>query len=178
MRKLLAVCFTLLAASAGAQGNVVFSAATFSRVAGVPAGTLSEDHTGSTITVATAGTYYPWITATAGPMTGGMTADVTDASGDHLTVPKTGAYLVLTSGSYTGGNDDQSRCRVALSGTGSVVVVWERTMSPAARIGAASAQGLVTATVGQEFRIECTSNTNGDALVLHNTQLTAMRVGP
>ena len=143
-----------------------------------PTGTLSEDHTGTNIVVATGGTYYPWITAVAGPMVDGMRADVTDAAGDHLIVPIAGSYLVLAFGSYTGGNDDQTRCRVALDGVGDAIVIWERTLGANARIGDANAGGLIAAESGQEFRLECTSNTNGDTLVIHNFQLTAMRVGP
>ena len=143
-----------------------------------PTGTLSEDNAGTNLVIATAGTYYPWITAVAGPMVAGMRADVADAAGDHLIVPIPGTYLVLISGSYTAGNDDATRCRVALDGIGDGIVIWERSMGAAARIGDGNANGLIAAGAGQEFRLECTSNTNGDTLSLHNIQLSAMRVGP
>jgi hypothetical protein len=144
----------------------------------MPSGTIYEDSGGTTITITNTGTYYPWISATAGPMVSGMTADVTDAAGDHLIVPSAGTYLVTISGSYTAGNNDITECRVALSGTGSAVVRWERTMGAAAKIGDAGANGLIAATAAQELRLECTSNTNADALVMHNIQLSATRVGP
>lgn len=143
-----------------------------------PTGTIYEDHTGTTITVTTAGTYYPWISATAGPMVAGMVGDVADAAGDHLIVPIAGTYFVTMNSSYTAGNTDQTKCRVAVDGTGSGVVAWHRTMGVAARVASASSSGTIVAHAGAELRLECTSNTNGDAIVMHNTQLSAMRVGP
>ena len=146
--------------------------------AALPSGTLYEDTAATVITVTTGGTYYPWISATLGPLVAGMTADVTDAAGDHLIVPIDGTYLVVINSSYTAGNNDITQCRAALSGTGSDEVRWERTMSAAAAVGDASAVGLIAATASQEFRFECTSNTNGDQISLRDTQLTAIRVGP
>ena len=170
MKRLLVLIGVVIAALAGV--------ASYGPSWSIPSGTLSEDTAGTTITVATAGTYYPWVSATAGPLVGGMTADVADAAGDHLIVPTAGTYLVLIDGAYTAGNNDVTECRVALSGTGSAVVRWERTMGAAAAVGSASASGLIAATSAQEFRLECTSNTNADELSLRNVQLTAMRVGP
>lgn len=175
MKKLLAVLFSFALVGAISASQII-SVPTFANQKN-PAGTLYEDHTGTTVTVTAAGTYYPWISASAGHLLDGMTSDVTDSAGDHLTVPSRGLYLVLTSGAYTAGNADITACRVAVDGVGSVVVRWERTMSAAARIGSASASGLLDLTAGQELRLECTSDTNGDAIVLHNVQLTATRVG-
>lgn len=172
---------TLLAGIAGAVVNAQTRAGTTGPSVlpwSTPTGTMSEDHTGTNLVITTAGTYYPWISATAGPMVKGMVADVADAAGDHLIVPVAGTYLVFISGSYTAGNDDETRCRVALDGIGDAIVIWERSMGAAARIGDANASGLIVAHDGGELRLECTSNTNGDTLVLHNIQLTAMRVGP
>lgn len=63
-------------------------------------GSLYEDAetAGRSESCVAGGTFQGWKFATAGPLGGGMTADVADATADHLTIPaEAGDYLISVS---------------------------------------------------------------------------------
>lgn len=84
-------------------------------------GVLYEDADGSgrAENCTTGGTFQGWKFATAGPLSGGVTADVADANADHLTVPEAGDYAVLvrSQGFLVDASTETGHMRVAVNDT-------------------------------------------------------------
>ena len=118
---------------------------------------------GTTITVTTAGTYYGWVSATAGPLQG-ITADVADATGDNLVIAKTGNYLVSGLVCFSGSNNAIVQAAFFIDGTRSTTAEMYRKLSANGDIGMASISAILALTAAEEVSLRFTSDTNADSV--------------
>ena len=152
-------------------------------LASVPHGALEEEDIdgtpGSTISITTAGTYYPWITATAGSELVGITADVADATGDNLDVNTGmgGVYLVELSMSFSGSVSTRINCFVFDSGA-RTAIGFTRKLGTGGDVGSAgSGSRLYRAAAGDEFSVRCTADGNSKTISLWGVSLSMYRIG-
>jgi hypothetical protein len=127
-------------------------------------GALYEDagSPGTVITITTAGTFYGWKSATAGPLRG-ITADVADATADHLTVARTANYLVTMFVSFSGSNNAVAEGSIFVDGVESTVKFY-RKLGTGGDVGTATAQGILALTAAEEVSLRFTSDGNGDTI--------------
>lgn len=118
----------------------------------------------TTITCTTAGTYYPWITASSGDVSG-TTADLADATGDNIQIDtgNGGTYRISVAFSFSGTVNATISCFVFDTGvrTG---IGFVRKLGAGGDVGSAMGSGLYVAAAADEFSLRCTCGTNGDVI--------------
>ena len=144
----------------------------------VAAGTIFEHGSpGNTITVTTAGTRYPWTTATIESLVGGMGADINDAAGDHLTVPRDSFYFVGLSSSFAGTGGAIVECDIFFNGVKSIHgFIRKMGVGGLADIGVVACSGVDPLPALTEISYRCTSDDDADQVVLYHMHLTAFEI--
>jgi hypothetical protein len=133
--------------------------------------------------IATAGTYQGWKDATAGPLRG-FTADTSDATADHLTVPAGGEGTYHISATLTGNsvNDAASSIHIQIYVNGASVskTITRLRADNVSNKHTVSARCNVALSVGDEISLYFTLNnaTDGYDIDIHTISLIAVRMGP
>jgi hypothetical protein len=126
----------------------------------------------TTISCVNQNQWYPWITASAGVLGGGITF-TSDAAGDYLTIPNAGDYRININTSFSGSASATFEVAVVIDGAPSSHAVLVRKLGTGGDVGAAAIVDILTLTAGQELRVDvrCTSAAakNFDIQVMHMT---------
>jgi hypothetical protein len=141
-------------------------------------GELYEDtgSPGTTIDVATAGNFYGWVSATSGDLNN-ITADIADATADHLTIATDGAYAITASLAFSGTVSALVECAIFESGVELTHLKFYRKLSAAGDVGSASISGVETLEASDEISLRCTSDSNGDDVNVWAVNLTVVGIG-
>lgn len=139
---------------------------------------LYEDSGGTVIDVASAGTYYQWVSTTVGTETGANLADA-DVTSDNITIGKYGGgvYYINVVISFEGENNAVVHCGVHLGGVKQDNLSFNRNMAANSTVGSASVGGLLTLANTNVVDLRCTSDTNGDDVTVYHANLSVVRVG-
>lgn len=142
------------------------------------AGSIMEHGSpGNTITVTTAGTYYPWTSGHVDILVGGMAADIDDAIADHLTVPRNSAYLVVVSSSFAATGGAVVECDLFFNGVLSDFgFIRKMGTGGLADIGVVSSSGVTQLAPLTEISYRCTSDDNGDQVVIYHLHVSALEI--
>jgi hypothetical protein len=131
---------------------------------------------GTTITVTTAGTYYGWVSATAGD-SNNITSDVADATADHLTIATAGTYYISIHVSFSGTATAVVECALFVNGTENEHIEIYRKLGTAGDVGSASAGGIEVLSASDELSVRCTSDGNNDDIDVWSMNLAVMGIG-
>jgi hypothetical protein len=143
---------------------------------------FEENETGSTITVTTAGTYYPWITAEAGAGTGSTGGDtITTSVGNPSSITVEGGGVGYYKIDWHAGVDAEGGAIVhgAIFKNGSrILPTTDHIESEAAgKINFALSGGsIVYLEDGDVLTLQFTSDANGDDVNIFHASLTAFRI--
>jgi hypothetical protein len=143
---------------------------------------FEENETGSTITVATAGTYYPWITAEAGSGTGSTGGDtITTSVGNPSSITIEGGGVGYYKIDWHAGVDAEGGAIVhgAIFKNGSRILPTTNHIESeaAGKINFALSGGsIVYLEDGDVLTLQFTSDTNGDDVNIFHASLTAFRI--
>ena len=148
-------------------------------------GQIVEDNdTGTTLTVATAGTWYPWISAEAGEGTGSVGGDlVTTTTGNPSSVITgsrgEGAYRVNYHISLDGPGSAVVEVAVFKNGTKMNNTQTHIKIDTAGRAEFTLSASSVTQTnANTTFDLRLTSDSNADDLTIYHAYLGIQRIGP
>lgn len=120
----------------------------------------------ATVTVTTAGTYYPWTTTTAGVQHGNCSV-----SSNTIVVSKTATYEVFNAGSVQRPASAIVDSSVFVNGSEAVQCHWDSQQSGTGRNDHGGAPCLLSLTANDALDLRYTSNTNGDVLTVRHAQL-------
>jgi len=137
---------------------------------------LYEDSAGTGIALTTAGTFYRWVSSTAGESSGIDFAVVSVAS-DNITIGVSGAgvYFVSLSASFRGSNNSNIHGCVFLNAARQGSLEFHRKMG-GADIGSASAHGLIVLASGDIIDLRFSSDVNTTTVTVEHVQLTLIRI--
>jgi hypothetical protein len=144
-------------------------------------GELHEDDDGSirTQTITTGGTYQGWKDATAGNLSG-LTADTSDATADHLTVPAGGAgdYLVSVAATWSPVTAATQTLKFQVYAGGSPVAktISRARLNATTNVLTTSGTWIIALSDADELALYYTSTTNGDQFQVTSLTLTAVRI--
>lgn len=138
---------------------------------------LYENGVGSTINIPTAGDYHKWVTSSIGQETGANFADA-NSDTDTIVIGEYGAgiYYSGISASFEGEQNAEIRCGVFVDGARQDSLSFRRFMFGPAKSGSASAVGLLSLVNGNVLDVRCTSDTNGDDIVIYHMDLAIARI--
>jgi hypothetical protein len=141
-------------------------------------GALYHDSHGTpqTISIAAANTYVGWTSATAGPLMD-LTADTSDATADHLTIPSDGAGDYYVSFFMEGGpsaSGPHMHWTVAVDGAESVVSCTQQRV--ANTLMGCNAASILTLAAGDELSVRVENLTDANDAAYRTIQMTAQRV--
>jgi len=164
--------------SAGAVGISVslFTAFNKDGFGGGMYGVLNEENpSGSDITIATAGTYYGWTTATAVNLNN-MTADFTGVA-DGLVVDDGGKgdYIVLVAVSFSGTPQKLIEGQVFINETPSHAGI-RRKLGAGGDVGAAGVMDVLTLANDDKVSMRFTSTTNGDIVTIESCHFVLIKL--
>lgn len=132
---------------------------------------------GTSLTLTTGGTYYGWVSATAGDLNN-VTADTADATADHLTVATTGAYRIAGSVSFSGTPAGATiHCAAHIDGTIVPHIGSYRKLGTAGDVGAMSISGIETLTAGEEVSLRCSAASNSRTISFWTVNLSISGIG-
>jgi hypothetical protein len=142
-------------------------------------GYLYEDNeTGSTITCTYADTYYGWVTATEGEVSGSgtVTSDTSDGTADHLTIGASGAgkYVVNACATYSGPSAAEISGTVHVNGVGTALEFMTKMAGLGDKVSGSSC-GILDLSANDEVSLRFASDGNGDAVVVYHVQLAIHR---
>ncbi len=141
------------------------------------AGELYESGAGTTITVVTAGTYYQWVSTTAGSCTGtGYAVCSTETDDITIGASGTGTYLVVFGISASGSANSLLHCSVFKEGVELTDCEGERKVSSGGDVGNFGSNCLAVAAANDSFDLRCTSDGNGNTVVVQHVNLSVVRV--
>jgi hypothetical protein len=126
---------------------------------------------GDDITLTTAGTYYPWITATAGH-SDGVNMDAADAAGDSITIVRGGYYRVDLSMSFSATAATTFYCDVFNGTTRNDHISLARKMGANGDVGSAASSGIDFFASGDVLRIKCTASADTKTINIFTTNFT------
>lgn len=142
-------------------------------------GSLYENNdTGSTITTTTAGTYYGWVTATAGG-NNLTTLDTANATADRITVDTGGGgvfFVAFSASFYNANNNVQTHIAVFKNGVIAPNLVGETTPVNANYEQNVPGNGILTLAAGDYIDLRITTNNNGEVVTLKHVSLTLHRI--
>lgn len=129
--------------------------------------------------ITTGGTYQGWKFATAGPLSG-LTADVSDATADHLTVPAGGAgdYLVsfhITWSPVTAATQTM-KAQVYAGGSAVAKTITRARLNATNNVSTTSGTFIIALSDADELALYYTSTTDSDSIQIGTVSLTAVRV--
>jgi hypothetical protein len=144
-------------------------------------GELYEDGGGSfrAETIVTGGTYQGWKFATAGRLVG-LTADTSDATADHLTIPSGGAgdYKITADVIWSPNTDATQAIRMKIAVNETVIdrsISWAR-LDGTSNVENASSSIIETLSDNDRVQVYFTSTNNSDSIQFHSIRLTANRI--
>jgi len=121
--------------------------------------------TPSTITVTSAGTYYPFTAFTSGVVKGAgyVTYNNDDTNGDYLEVGANGAgiYKVTIGASFTGSNTQTIHGEVFVNSVGVDKISFRKGLGTSSPVANAVATGLLSLAASDAIRVKFTSTVNG-----------------
>ena len=135
---------------------------------------------GSTIIdVAAAGTYYPWVSATSGNVSGAGYVTFTNGTPDSLTIGANGAgvYLVNVALSYSGTANSTAICRVYQEGVAKTNCLLKRKLGTGGDVGNTGLTCLLPLVANDDISLYCTADGNGDDVTVNEANLTIARIG-
>jgi hypothetical protein len=134
---------------------------------------------GTTITLTTAGTFYGWVSASSGAVTGGNYVTFTgDATADRLTIGSDGAgtYLVdLTMSFASSSNAHVLYCSVFDGGV-ETDIGWHRNIGTASAVGSAGSTGILTLSASDYLDVRCSSSVNTKDIEVEKASLRIHRM--
>jgi hypothetical protein len=129
--------------------------------------------------ITTGDTFQGWKFATAGPLSG-LTADASDATADHLTVPVGGAgdYLINTAVTWSPNTALQQvlRSQVYINGSPIAKTIGTLRVGGTPNFYTTTSSNLITLADSDEVSLYYTSDTNSDSIQFVTIFLTAVRV--
>ena len=139
-------------------------------------GNLFEDSAGTDIILASAGTFYQWVSSTVGA-TSGVDYIVGSASSDNLTVGVSGAgvYIISVSVSFSGSNNSGIHGAAFLNGAEMGGIEFHRKLG-GADIGNGCALGLLILDAGDVIDLRFKSDTNTTTITVEHVHLTIIRI--
>jgi hypothetical protein len=141
---------------------------------------FEENESGSAITVATAGTYYPWITAETGPGTGSKGC-ITTSTGDpsSLTIATGGAggYLIMWHAGVDIEGGAIAHGAIFKNGSRILPTTNHVQSDSAGKLNLAMSGSTMTQLVaGDVLTLQFTSDSNSDDVDIFHASLTAIRI--
>lgn len=133
---------------------------------------------GTSIAMASAGTYYGWVSASSGELDGTyVSADVADGTADHLTIESSGdgVYHITLSVSFSGTGNSTFTGKVFNSGV-ATTVGFSRKLGTGGDVGSAGCSGLLDLSNGDELSVRFTSDSGSDTLNVWFCQLSIVRI--
>lgn len=142
-------------------------------------GGMYEAGATTVIDVASAGTYYPWVSATAGVVSGTGYVTFTDGTPDSLTIGANGAgvYLVNVALSYSGTANSTAICKVYKEGVAQNNCTLKRKLGTGGDVGNTGLTCLLSLAASDDIALYCTADSNGDDVTVQEANLTITRVG-
>lgn len=129
----------------------------------------------TTINTGTPGTYSPWTTATVFYASGNMATDISDATGDSITVPANGPYQIDVSVSFKGSLTAEYSVAVTVNG----ILSEQRTLISgelANTIGAVASPMVHVLLAGDKVRMAFDADVTANVDIC-NVNLTAVSIG-
>jgi hypothetical protein len=137
-------------------------------------GELYEESAGTNITVTTGGTYYQWVSSTAG-LTSHITASTTS---DNLTVDANygGTYRVGFSACFTSDHNEVAQFHIFKGGSNTPQISADSKTIIGSEICQTSF-GFLTLAAGDTIDLRVTSVTNGTVITIYHVNLSIFRLG-
>jgi hypothetical protein len=139
----------------------------------------AADGSGRTETITTGNTYQGWKNATAGVLEG-LTADTSDATADHLTVPSNGAGDYFISGKVTGFPVTAAtvtwKIQLYVGGSPVAHTVTRQRSGGVSEGETQSFTAIVSCSAGDEIALWWTAGSNSDQWNIRSVNLTANRI--
>ena len=133
-------------------------------------GELLEDNAGgSTINMASASTYYPWVTTAVG-VSRNMTLS---AATDNITIVHGGTYLITAQISFAGTNSTIYTWAVHHNDAAETGFKVQRTIGTGTDIGSASISGIIILATGDTLNLEVLADGTTKTAVVYYAQLNA-----
>ena len=143
-------------------------------------GGMYETGATTVIDVAAAGTYYGWVSATTGLVSGaGYVTFDDNATADRLTIGTSGGgvYAVTANVAYSGTANSTAICSVHVGGTRQEKCSLKRKLGAAGDVGSAGLTCNLSLAATNYLDLRCTADTNGDDVTIQEANLHIHRIG-
>ena len=138
-------------------------------------GALFENGGGTVINMATSGTYYQWVSSTAG-----ISNNTTpSAASDDITIGAAGAgvYQIGFSVSFSGSTNTTFHWAIFIDGSKKDELDLERKIGTSSDIGVVASMALLTLSAGEVLNLRTAADGNTKTVTVNHVSLTLERVG-